>query len=236
VQEIEAHARHYSQAYNSPKSKWNDPYERPKMERKTVLVNGLRKWGRFNQEDTDLINEIESEQGYVDRGELPDESEVTPPVKVEKTPEQIKRELGIDPDPAPEKPEPQKPTEPEPAKTPDPKPTRPYDPETLKAKLTARATTFAGKKANGSRNQVAACLNHILGGDGPRKELQVFLFGQASLSDVSDELVLAAHEWLKPAYDQNQGVFLADEIAAKEANAAHVFSQKTNGQQELPIQ
>jgi recombination protein RecT len=112
---------------------------------------------------------------------------------------------------------------------------RPYDPETLKAKLTARATAFAGKKANGNRNQVAACLNHVLGGDGSRKELQVFLFGQASLSDVSDELVLAAHEWLKPAYDQNQGVFLADEIAAKEANTAHVYSQKNNGQQELPI-
>jgi recombination protein RecT len=100
VEEIEAHARHYSQAYNSPRSKWNDPHERPKMEKKTVMVNGLRRWGRFNQGDADLINEIESEQGYIGRGDIPEENQVTPPLKEPRKSEgEIMSAIGFPPDP-----------------------------------------------------------------------------------------------------------------------------------------
>lgn len=77
VEEIASHAKRYSQAYNNPRSKWNDPDERVKMERKTVLVNGLRKWGRFNKDDAHVIDMVETEQGWtMDAGELPDETQV----------------------------------------------------------------------------------------------------------------------------------------------------------------
>ena len=64
VEEIDAHAARYSQSYNDSRSKWHDPVERPKMEKKTVLSNGLRKWGRFNASDLETINEIEEAQGW----------------------------------------------------------------------------------------------------------------------------------------------------------------------------
>jgi recombination protein RecT len=107
VEEIEEHAKHYSQAYNSAKSKWKDPYERPKMERKTVLVNGLRKWGRFNANDEAMLDEIETAQGWMSRAELPEESEVTPPAQRE--PETVAdnlHALGYDTPPEPPEPEP----------------------------------------------------------------------------------------------------------------------------------
>jgi recombination protein RecT len=103
VEEIEDHARHYSQAYGSSRSKWNDPRERPKMERKTVLVNGLRKWGRFNQGDAAIISEIENAQGWIDRdnGDFPDEEEVTVVVREPKSEKDIMGALGYDQKPAP---------------------------------------------------------------------------------------------------------------------------------------
>jgi recombination protein RecT len=125
LEEIDAHAKHYSQAYNSTKSKWNDPYERPKMERKTVIVNGLRKWGRFNQNDLDTIDAIESEQGF-NTYDLPETGSVTPlPEPVKHTKAEIIESLGYDPDPEP-KPEPPAaaviPPEPEPTLDPEPMP------------------------------------------------------------------------------------------------------------------
>ncbi len=78
VDEIEAHAKKYSRGYNNSDSKWHDPHERPKMERKTVLMNGLRKWGRFNVNDAAVLDEIESEQAWIDpNDQLPEESAVT---------------------------------------------------------------------------------------------------------------------------------------------------------------
>lgn len=79
VEEIDAHARRYSRAYNQRSSKWNDPIERPKMERKTVLSAGLRKWGRFCSTDSDILDEIESGHEWIDPGDqlFPDEDKVT---------------------------------------------------------------------------------------------------------------------------------------------------------------
>ena len=77
VEQIEAHARQYSKAYqydlSSGKkgSKWSNPVERPKMEDKTVLMNGLRKWGRFNEANDAMLQEIESETNEVRFHTLP---------------------------------------------------------------------------------------------------------------------------------------------------------------------
>jgi recombinational DNA repair protein RecT len=65
VEEIDAHAKQYSPAYNNPKSKWHT--DRKAMERKTVLMNGLRKWGRFNRGDLETLRQIDDEQGWMER-------------------------------------------------------------------------------------------------------------------------------------------------------------------------
>jgi recombination protein RecT len=109
VKEIEEHARHYSQAYSSTKSKWNDPVERPKMERKTVLVNGLRKWGRFNAGDKEIVESIETEQGWHEN--IPDENTVTvePNELKEKSNDELLGMMGVEPEPVShEIPEPKK--------------------------------------------------------------------------------------------------------------------------------
>lgn len=106
VKEIADHANRYAHAnYVNPKSKWNDEHERPKMEMKTVLMNGLRKWGVFNESDKAIIEKVESEQGWIDAadnaGELPEESAVTPPVEAPKRSEaEIMGDLYGDPAPA----------------------------------------------------------------------------------------------------------------------------------------
>jgi recombination protein RecT len=95
IDEIGQHAEHYSPGYNNPKSKWNDPHERPKMEAKTVLMNGLRQWGRFRPEDEELIGQIEDDQSW--SAGLPEEDEVTPPEPPpDRTPEEIIKDLGFE--------------------------------------------------------------------------------------------------------------------------------------------
>jgi recombination protein RecT len=92
-EEIKAHAQKYSQSYSYSRSPWNDPVERPKMEKKTVLVNGLRKWGRFNQGDRATLDAIETEQGWTG-DDLPDPEQVTVEKPVKKTAAQIMGELN----------------------------------------------------------------------------------------------------------------------------------------------
>jgi recombination protein RecT len=96
VPEIEAHAAHYSQGYTNPKSKWNDPVERPKMMAKTVLTNGLRKWGRFNEDDANTLEEIEADQGWQDRLHEPIEGEFTKVDEPPQTEAAIMGDLGFD--------------------------------------------------------------------------------------------------------------------------------------------
>ena len=98
IEEIAAHAAKYSQSYTYKNSKWNDPDERWKMERKTVLSNGLRMWGRFNPDDKDRLDAIEAEKEWTDLDALPDPDHVTAqPIQ---TPAQIISDLGF-PDTAP---------------------------------------------------------------------------------------------------------------------------------------
>ena len=96
VEEIDAHARRYSQSYKNPKSLWNDPDNRAKMERKVVLANGLRRWGRFNASDADIVDDIEEGKEFIEPGELPAETAVTAPAIVEKkTESEIMTDLGF---------------------------------------------------------------------------------------------------------------------------------------------
>jgi len=95
--EIAEHAAHYAPGnYNNPKSKWNDPMERPTMERKTVLINGLRRYGVFNDNDKQTLEQIEEEQEWTDNEDIPLEGEVTPYVdpKTEQTTEQLLTGIG----------------------------------------------------------------------------------------------------------------------------------------------
>jgi recombination protein RecT len=96
VEEIAEHAEHYSpDNYRNPRSKWNDPHERPKMERKTVLSNGLRKWGRFNQSDLDMLDAVENERGVFEVV-MPEEDEVTPPSAPVYSEGEILNKMGYD--------------------------------------------------------------------------------------------------------------------------------------------
>lgn len=94
VQQIAEHAERYSQSYGYKDSPWNTP-ERPKMEMKTVLMNGLRKWGRFNSGDREIIEQIEAEHEFIGPDELPDESAVTIEQPVKHTENEIMGQLGF---------------------------------------------------------------------------------------------------------------------------------------------
>lgn len=103
VAEIENHAQHYSPGnYNNGRSAWNkdNGREREKMMKKTVMTNGLRKWGRFNQGDADLIDQIEENTPYR-MMDVPAEEDTTPPAVVTHTAAQNLAALGYDePEPA----------------------------------------------------------------------------------------------------------------------------------------
>jgi len=97
VEEIEEHAKTYAaKAYADPDSAWNSKggRERAKMMKKTVLSNGLRKWGRFNDGDKELLNEIEDERAWMPPDLDPDlqpdpKPETSEPKLTKSTPEQI---------------------------------------------------------------------------------------------------------------------------------------------------
>ena len=66
------------------------------MEQKTVLMNGLRKWGRFNSSDAEMLDQIETEQGWHDPEAIPDESEVTVTADPPQTVAESMSALGFD--------------------------------------------------------------------------------------------------------------------------------------------
>jgi recombination protein RecT len=92
IEEIEEHAKKYSTSYSNPKSKWHT--ERRAMERKTVLMNGLRKWGRFNRGDLETLRQIDEDQGWLERD---DDGETPQPEP--HTVEQNLHDLGYEADP-----------------------------------------------------------------------------------------------------------------------------------------
>jgi recombination protein RecT len=138
VDEIEQHAKYYSRAYQYDlrEHKHTTPWssdrveERQKMEMKTVLLAGLRQYGRLNADDADIIEKA-TDEDWRPGGELPDEEDVTLiPAKEKKTTSQINEELGFGPDPVKTTPavDPQPtPVEEIPEVIPDPTPAIPLD-------------------------------------------------------------------------------------------------------------
>jgi recombinational DNA repair protein RecT len=102
-EEIAAHAERYSQSYKYPNSPWNDPVERPKMEKKTVLSAGLRIFGVFDEHDLGVLDEIEENSEWHDVTDLPDEDAVSDPVEPAKPTINRLEAMGYPPDPEPEK-------------------------------------------------------------------------------------------------------------------------------------
>lgn len=219
VEEIEVHARHYSKAYKSPKSKWNDPYERPKMERKTVMVNGLRKWGRFNPADKALIEEIESEQAaWTGFDALPEEDRVT--VAQEPDEDPAAKEARIQAELTGEAPK---------AAAPEVSQLR-YQPDALKAWLEGEAKKYQGRVTDTQKGLVATVLEAVLSmttdPKASRKQLLVFLTGKDSLRDIPAPMLEALYRWLQPRKDPNgSGEWLADDMAARETIAAFNAAQ-----------
>jgi len=227
VKEIDEHARRYSAAYHMPKSKWNDPYERPKMEKKTVLMNGLRKWGRFNAADLDTIEQIESDQGWIDRS-LPEVNEVSnPEPEPTHSAAQNLSDLGYDGETA-ETETPDLPEEPE-FKTEQllVEPLR-YDPETLRQRIADIASKSPKAKVTAEqRGLVCVCLEQALTGRDPkanRKMLLHWLTGKSSMTEIDDPTAVALYRWLEPSKDSG-GAWMASPMAAREAAAAFVAAQ-----------
>lgn len=100
VEEILDHAKHYSKSYKNPRSLWHDDREKWKMYRKTVLSNGLKKWGRFRASEARIMAEIESEE-YVNAVTvtLPDEEEAAAAQPPRRSEAENMAALGFEPEP-----------------------------------------------------------------------------------------------------------------------------------------
>lgn len=123
-----------------------------------------------------------------------------------------------------------------PARTTGSKQRKQFDPKALRNMLLRAAEekylNYPCSPEN--RQAVVGCLNHILGGDAPRKELIKYLTGISSTKELSDAYMLALHGWLKPSYDENLAAFIAtDEVSVREAAATHREALLAAGQQEL---
>lgn len=131
--------------------------------------------------------------------------------------------------------------DPEPAPQPKAKLSRPMDADTLYDALQRKADTYGTRKASDKQREfLASLLGNLFEGDSNKRHtLQVFLFGAKSMNDVSDGLVLAALDWLKPIQDSG-GAYVIDAMAATEArtaySAAAIDEAINNGQQTLPIE
>ena len=98
--EILDHAKHYSKSFKNPRSLWHDEREKWKMYRKTVLVNGLKKWGRFRSEEAQIMDAVDTDD-YVDgvASTLPDEAEATASQPPRRSEAENMAALGFEPDP-----------------------------------------------------------------------------------------------------------------------------------------
>ena len=226
IPEITAHAEHYSKAYRNPKSKWNDKYERWKMERKTVIINGLRQFGVFNPGDKAMLDSIESDQEWHDN-DLPEEGEVTVVEEEKKSMAQLQASIGVDPEPA------QEPT-PEPKKY-----DRPLSPEDLKHLIEKKAEGYAKKTVNEKQiGLTASMMEWAFAGqqhaDKIRHSITKYLTGVTSMKEVPQPMVHALLDWLKPVQDSG-GEYIPDAMAVTEIKSVWTAALKAEGQGELPL-
>lgn len=89
-EEIDAHGKKYSKAFNSPKSGWNT--EREKMRRKTILRLIVTRWGNFSPH---VQNVIMNEEPTIDAEafELPTDENIVVDEKPARSREELMNEL-----------------------------------------------------------------------------------------------------------------------------------------------
>ena len=84
VEEMEAHARRYSKAYQydlaneTSSSKWSDPEEKPKMAKKTVLKSLLGTWGIMTTEMSNAFSADENSDDESATGRFRNAEDVIP--------------------------------------------------------------------------------------------------------------------------------------------------------------
>ncbi|MDI6770125.1 MAG: hypothetical protein QMD04_10690 [Anaerolineales bacterium] len=108
-------------------------------------------------------------------------------------------------------------------------------PQRLKTDLHAAALK-GGRLDPQEINKTAACLDYLLQGSARRMEFLSWLAGKSlkSSKDMDPALLKALHDYLKPVYDPNNGVFYpANQAASIEVTHAHAEGLKANGQKEL---
>lgn len=112
---------------------------------------------------------------------------------------------------------------------------RPLKPEDLADALERKAKTYQGRTASDKqRGLCAGMMSVIFADDIDKHSVQEFLFGATSLTDVTDEQVLAALDWLKPEKDDG-GAFVPDKMAIKEAQTVLSHVLTLPGQQALGL-
>ena len=83
IEEIEKHAKSYSESYDSEYSLWNDKNKnKPVMQMKTVLI-ALLKWADLSGAENALLNEALSAEEEMIDAETVEESPVEPPITEE---------------------------------------------------------------------------------------------------------------------------------------------------------
>lgn len=114
---------------------------------------------------------------------------------------------------------------------------RPYPPETVKDRMTRYAAemTKQGKHPNGDRVMIVPNLEKLFGGDNAsekRHTVTRYLFGKGSSKDLTDGELLALKKWMgyQPT---DEGEWLPDPMAIKEANALYAAALEAEGQGQL---
>ena len=101
VEEIHAHAKHYSKSYDKPDGIWKKNTE--EMERKTVMRLGLTRYGFLDPADLAILNETDETEPNGDETTIDARFHDTDKPRSQ---EEILSELGFDPESPPSSPEP----------------------------------------------------------------------------------------------------------------------------------
>lgn len=92
-EEIDAHGKKYSKAFNSPKSGWTT--EREKMRRKTVLRLLVSRWGNFSPHVQNIIMQDEPAID-AESFDLPSDENISVPEREQRTRAQNLQDLGFE--------------------------------------------------------------------------------------------------------------------------------------------